>query len=33
MADELAGYTSCRDLSPGLMQMHWKARLPGPTKL
>ncbi len=30
MADELAGYTSCRDLSPGLMQMHWKARRPGP---
>ncbi len=26
MADELAGFTHCRDLSPGLMQMHWKAR-------
>ena len=33
MADELAGYTSCRDLSPGLMQMHWKARLPGSSVL
>ncbi len=22
--DELAGYTSCLDLSPGLLQMHWK---------
>lgn len=26
MMDELAGFTHCLDLSPGLMQMHWKAR-------
>ena len=24
MMDELAGFTHCLDLSPGLMQMHWK---------
>ncbi|KAK9837455.1 hypothetical protein WJX81_003838 [Elliptochloris bilobata] len=24
MMDELAGFTHCIDLSPGLMQMHWK---------
>lgn len=27
--DELAGYTSCLDLSPGLLQMHWKVQPAG----
>ena len=27
--DELARYTSCLDLSPGLLQMHWKVQPAG----